>query len=345
MKKIVSIMLVALLATSALFAGMSFSGNFKAAYDFNFGDEIKITPWKTGEAKLAIKATDDNKIWTVTYKGDGNDGKAGFDSDNHWNANASINIANLVKAMGGDMGDFGMTFSAGNNSSMNGLSAYNDVTSNGYKNLKNNGKNSVQLAMNYGSLVKFNIAGDPTDAGRSLIVSALTSPVDGVSISAAYGYKVASKYGDGTSIAFPSDNAVNVAVDVNVAKLAGLDFKLGVSAYDTIGFGDKMVNTLAANAYTTIDMAAAYVEFTMDSANDSNVYGLKAGVGLDNLVENFDLGITFSSKDITKVADNFVVGAEADYALAGTSVALNLKAEYDRAKENFLVRPKMIITF
>ncbi len=341
MKKIVSIMLVALLATSTIFAGISFSGNFKAGYKFTFGeDDMKIAPWQTGEAKLAITAKDDNGIWSVTYKGDAKGGAAGFNSDNHWSATASVNIAKLVAVMGGDMGDFGMTLSAGDNAKMSALAAY----SNGA--LKNNGKNSVQLAMNYGSLVKFNIAGDPTDDGRSMVVSALTEPISGLKVSAAYAYKPYFETNSGKKIDAPQNHAFAATADADIAKLAGLkDFDLGLSAFDVFCFEDPEVNALGVKLYGTYDFLTATAEFFMDTMNKENTYGIKAKVDLKNVVDNLTISASVASKDVTKFADNFAVDAEATYKLAGTSVELSLKGEYAQKNKAFILTPKMALTF
>lgn len=232
---------------------------------------------------------------------------------------------------------------------MTALSAYNDPTGNEYFKLKNNGKESIQFAANYGSLVKFNVAFDPTNAGGSTVASALVAPVNGVSVGAGYAYNgyfndsFAPVDAAGKSLGFTGKNMVGVSALVDVAKLADLDFKLAVSAYDNILLEkDANVNSFAANVSAGVDMVDGFVEFVMNNQKDNNKFGLNTCINL-NVVENLALDAYFNIGDFSDVSKSYNIGADASYDLSGVTFALN--ADYAASDKVYSVTPKMIIVF
>ena len=341
MKKILTIALVAVLAATSVFAGVNFSGNFRQGYKFTFaeGQDFASAAWKTEESKLSIKATDDNGIWTISLKNTG-----ALDSANKWAANASVSLTKLLAAAGVDTGDFSLALSIGNNAKMAGLSAYNDVTGNEYYKLKNNGKESFQLAAAYGKLVKFNIAVDPTnkDGNKpSTVVSVLTEPVSGVSVAADYAFR--GYFDDAAGVgSVTADHMIGASAKVDIKKLADLDFMLNVSAFDNIALGDSKVNSFAVAVEAGVDAVDGFVEFAMKNAENANVYALNTQVNF-NVVENLGLDAYFNIANLEKTGDTFSVGADVSYKLSGVQFALN--AEYARADKAFTVTPKMIIAF
>ena len=193
MKKILTILTVALLACSTVFAAVNLSGEFEAGYKFSFKDEFKAKPQDNAEGKVTVKISDDAGIWTVNVKA-----LDSLDSSNKLKANLSLNLAALMAANGVDLGDVSLALSLGANERMTALSAYNDVTGDELYKFKNDGKYSTELAVGYGDLIQTKIAIDPVStttteegevAGKfSLVASALTKPVDGVAVSAAYAH-------------------------------------------------------------------------------------------------------------------------------------------------------------
>ena len=249
MKKILTILLVAILASATLFA-VDISGRFRAGYTFNFNDGVTVTPWKAKEAKFTIKVSDDAGIWTINLKDWGEIdlsedpdkvGVGSLDSNDKFGANLSLNMAALLAANGVEMGDVSLSVNIGANTRMTALSAYNDVTGDELFKLKNDGKYSTEIAVGYGDLIQTKIAVDPTSAVTKkmpLVISAMTTPVDGVSLSVGYaynGYMYTAKATPWGKTEGAVDHGVTVATNVNVGTLAGLDFDLGVTAYDNIG--------------------------------------------------------------------------------------------------------------
>ena len=372
MKKVLTIAIVAMLATATLFAGVSFSGRFRQGYTFTFEEDKDpvVTAWKSEEAKLIMKFSDDNGLWTVNFKTVGKK----FDSNDQFGANATFNLTKALSLAGIDTGDFSLAISLGNNDKMTALTAYDDPTGDEYYKLKNYGKESMQLAMAYGNLAKFNVAFDPTTDGGSTVLSAKVTPVEGIDVAAAYAYQgwiedavladngdiVVFEYEGVTEVV--ADNVIGLSAKADIAKLAGLDFALSVSAYDNIflgikyisdgdhvvdvdvlGVDDAAINSFAANIAGGIDMVDAFVEFRMlNVKDDDSYYGLKTQVNL-NVVENLALDAYYNIANLEEAGDTFSIGADASYSFAGVEFALN--AEYKKATKSFSLTPKMIIVF
>ena len=347
MKKILTILLVAILASATLFA-VDISGRFRAGYTFNFNDGVTVTPWKAKEAKLTFKVSDDAGIWTINIK----DFQDSLDLNDKLAANLSLNMAALLADNGVDLGDVSLSVSIGANSRMTALSAYNDVTGDELYKLKNDGEYSTEIAVGYGDLIQTKIAVDPTsDVTKKmpLVISAMTTPVEGVSLSVGYaynGYMYTAKATPWGKTEGAVDHGVTVATNVNVGTLAGLDFDLGVTAYDNIGFtGKNTYNNFAAAVYGGVDVVDAYFEFRMDNTKIAdvadNVFGMKTQVNF-NVVENLGLDVYLSASDFSAFGDSFAVGGDVSYTISGVEFAANM--EYG-AGAGFSVTPKVIVVF
>ena len=273
------------------------------------------------------------------------------------------------------MGDVSLALSIGNNSAMTALSAYNDVTGDaGYK-FKNNGNYSTELAVGYGDYIQTKIAFDPRantrdDKGKvepntgngSIVLSAMTAPVDGVKVSLAYS-RDAIIYAKGSDDnAVYAVNAFGGAVDLNVGALAGLDFDLGVSVYDNYGWGGtsvknetteklepkgKAYNALAAAVYGGVDVVDAFVEFRVDSDIDAKAVtnvGMKSQVNF-NVVENLGLDVFFNIGNFDEFKSTYEVGGDVSYTLSGVKFAANLKYAGDTGNGVFSITPKVVVTF
>ena len=157
MKKILTILTVALLACTTVFAALNVSGEFEAGYKFSFPNgNYTAESQDAKEGKFVLKVTDDANIWTINIKA-----LDKLDSSNKLDGNLALDLDALLAANGVDMGDVSLALSIGNNSAMTALSAYNDVTGDaGYK-FKNNGNYSTELAVGYGDYIQTKVAFDP----------------------------------------------------------------------------------------------------------------------------------------------------------------------------------------
>ena len=352
MKKILTILTVALLACSTVFAAaVNLSGEFEGGYKFLFSDGEYSATTQDGktEGKVTLKFTDDAGIWTVNVKG-----LATLDSGNALKANLSLNLAALMAANGVDLGDVSLALSLGANDKMTALSAYNDVTGDELYKFKNNGKYSTELAVGYGDLIQTKIAIDPvttvtegeekTPGKFSLVASALTKPVDGVAVSVAYAHNGYFKLSGGAEKT--PENAASVAADINVGTLAGLDFDLGVTVYDNFGWQkDASDNAFAAAVYGGVDVVDAFFEFRMDNVTvakeTATTLGMKTQVNL-NVIENVGLDVYFTIGDFDNVEGSYTVGGDVSYTISGVKFAGKLNYE---AGAGFSVTPKIVVTF
>ena len=365
MKKILTILTVALLACTTVFAALNVSGEFEAGYKFSFKDgKYAAESQDAKEGKFVLKVTDDANIWTINIKA-----LDKLDSSNKLDGNLALDLDALLAANGVDMGDVSLALSIGNNSAMTALSAYNDVTGDaGYK-FKNNGNYSTELAVGYGDYIQTKIAFDPVatvkdldgnvakEGNGSLVLSAMTAPVDGVKVSLAYSRDaIIYAYGsDDNDVKAP--NAFGGAVDLNIGALLNSDFALGVSVYDNYAWGNtsskdiegfvpgKAYNALAAAVYGGVDVVDAFVEFRVDSNIDAKAVttvGMKSQVNF-NVVENLGLDVFFNIGDFDAFKTSYEVGGDVSYTLSGVKFAANLKFAGDG--NVFSITPKVVVTF
>ncbi len=177
-------------------------------------------------------------------------------------------------------------------------------------------------------------------------------------------------------------NAFGFFADIYVAKLHGLGFNLGVSVFDNIGIGittsgiatvdntsityseydkDMTINSFAAAVYGGVDFIDAFAELTMTNFAQKDMdtesrFGLNMQVNL-NLIENLGLDVYYKITNFKKAGDNFKIGGDVSYNLAGVEFAVN--AEYAKAMGDgtdfgavaepnigtFSITPKMTILF
>ena len=345
MKKVLTVLLVVLLATTTVFAAMNVSGRFRTGYKFSFNDGFTADGWKeNAEAKFTLKVSDDAGIWTVSLK---DWGEGALDSDDKIKANLSLNFTNLLAANGVDLGDFDISASIGANGAMTALSAYNDVTGDEIYKVKNNGAYSSELAVGYGDLIKAKINIDPTyepTKKMPVALSVMSTPVSGVSVSAVYAYNgLIYQVDKDTKVVV--DHAIGFAANADFAALFGLDFQLGLAAYDNVGLKDGgNVNTFAAAVYGGVDLVDAFFELRMNNElvkNGTSTFGMKSQVNL-NLVENLGLDVYFNIGNFAETADTYAVGGDVSYTISGVEFAGNL--EY-AAGDGFSITPKVIIAF
>ncbi len=363
MKKILTILTVALLACTTVFAALNVSGEFEAGYKFSFDGGFTAAPEddEGKEGKVTLKITDDAGIWTVNIKA-----LDELDSGNALKANLSLNVAALLAANGVDMGDVSLALSLGGNDKLTALSAYNDVTGDGGFKFKNNSKGwgkygySTEISVGYGDLIQAKFGIDPVYEPTSempIVASVMSAPVDGVKVSVAYSHNA-------VIYALGSDgNAVNVtnafggAVDLNIGALLDSDFALGVTVYDNFGWGGftssakgvdpigDTYNAFAAAVYGGVDVVDAFFELRMDNATSAKktttTLGMKTQVNL-NVVENLGLDVYLAASDFSDFGNTFAVGGDASYTISGVKFAANL--EYG-ATAGFSVTPKVVITF
>ena len=365
MKKILTILTVALLACTTVFAALNVSGEFEAGYKFSFKDGFTAEPQDDQEGKVTLKISDDAGIWTVNMKA-----LSSLDSSNALKANLSLNVAALLAANGVDMGDLSLALSLGANDKLTALSAYNDVTGDAGFKFKNfsdgygKGGYATEVSVGYGDMIQAKFGIDPVHEPTSempIVASVMSAPVDGVKVSVAYSHNAAiyALGSDGNEVDVA--NAFGGAVDLNIGALLDSDFALGVTVYDNFGWGGftssadsqkngvavagDTYNAFAAAVYGGVDVVDAFFELRMDNATiakkTTTTLGMKTQVNL-NVVENLGLDVYLAASDFSDFGNTFAVGGDASYTISGVKFAANL--EYG-ATAGFSVTPKVVITF
>ena len=346
MKKILTILAVALLACTTVFAGVNFSGSSTIGYRINYDND----QWKqlfygddgddTTPNSLNLTIADDNGIWSVGFRaGLTAEEKITVDTDKEVSAGSDAQGATVGDSgsMGGNVTiDFAKLFGLDGwkvNAGMIGndryttLRAYSNQSGNNYDRIRTNGNSYVAwVGVGYGDLVEAQLAVDPGLNGGNddnitttsdILASVLVTPLDGLKVSVDYAWK-----GDG------ADGLVGGAVDVNISDMLGLDFSVGVSVADRYNIGDK-ANDLAVTVYGGVDVVDVAVEYAYTAAKAHYLY---AKVNL-NLIENMLLDVYFGANDVTDFANQVFVGGEVGYTLSGMAFKLGVEYSVGAAKE------------
>ena len=319
MRKILTIALVALMAAS-LFAGVTTKGYVQGAAHFTKNDSKAKTVFRDGvtntdavlfvndgDNKAQVSITDENKVWGTTL----NAQKQVFKT-NTW-----VDVMKLAKVDS----DFAAKLVVLTGDKLATLSAYKNIADeNNYWRLRNDAAEgtSINAQIGYGKYVSAqagfqiwqgSITKDNRKDKTSFFTSILVTPVDGVKASAGYGiYDFDSK----------KDGFV-VAGDVDVAKLAGLDFTFGTGiAYRKTDAGlnskwpDSDDGILTAQVYGAYAGVNGYVEMTFLDTKE-----LKLGAAYQ-ICDAADAGayIFFADYDDTKFDENVKIGVEGNYKVA-----------------------------
>jgi len=339
-KKFVLVLaLVLIVATTAAFAGdIKFSGRVRQGYTFKFENangstSTSVAQQREKEGKLAIKVSDADGLWALSFGDVGS-----LDSDDKLAASASVDLSKALATTGVDLGDVALAYTIGNNAADTVLNTYADGTSNHYQRIKTNGTMVTTMTVGYGSLVKVKLAADPTDATKTFAASSIIAPVDGIKFSVAYGNNVKIQNG---SIA--AKNAIGGDANIDLAKLAALDFKCSVSGGASYGIEEK---NLVAFAQVTggVEAVDGFVEYayTVDKANY-----LKAQVNF-NMVDGLGIDAYAELPDLAKISESkLTIGGDASYTLGGVSYSLNVENGYTASTKTnvFTITPAVAISF
>ncbi len=340
MKKVLVSLLVLALAMTSVFAAVNFSGELVAGYGFQIG--VPEKGWTghvigqdgedTNTTKLNLGIADDNGVWSIGIEG-------ALIADGR--VSGDINV-DLLKAFGVDS-DFSLGLSLLANDEQTGLRAYNNLSGKNFDRVRTAAPGLwAGLNFAYGDLVKVQVAGSPktvafTDgesAGTGLkltgmnanngdlIISAMTTPYEGISVSVDWALKGENKAWDSKTSA--NEGVFGAAANVNVGALAKLDFDLGVAVTDRWQYGNGY-NVLGASVYGGADFINAGVEYALRTKDDTAHHFLYAKVGFD-VVENMTLNVFGGAIDLAKADKNWFLGGNVGYTVSG--ITFNLNVEY-----------------
>ena len=379
MKKILTILTVALLACSTVFAAVNFSGELVTGYNLNFDKDGNFSGHVFGQdgtdtntTKLNLGIADDNGVWSVGIEGI-------LVADGRVSGDVSID---MMKLFGADS-DLSVKLGLAANDEQAALRAYSNQSGNNYDRIRTSAAGVwANLSVGYADLVTVTVAGSPatpavadggdiagtyndyankvnealpegtpdeektptikpTGFGANGGDLAVSALVTPVDgVKVSVGYVLNGKDDDGTG-----SEGLFDAADVNVGALAGLDFDLGVSAAYKYGVANKQ-NVIAATVYGGVDAVNGYVEYAYLSGAKQNY--LVAGANF-NVVENMLLDVFVGANDLGTFGDTFFVGGDVGYTVSGVTFKLGVEYaagdafSYDET--GFSIVPQVSVAF
>ncbi len=377
MKKILTILTVALLACSTVFAAVNFSGELVSGYNLNFDKDGNFSGHVFGQdgtdsntTKLNLGIADDNGVWSVGIEGV-------LVADGRVSGDLTVD---MMKLFGADS-DLSVKLGLAANDEQTVLRAYANPSGKNQDRIRTAAAGvQANLTVGYADFVTVNVAGSPkTDAvadggdlanawemtttgpdGKPLTigetqkptgfkandgdvtVSALVTPVDGVAVSAGWVLNGDGQNGTG------KEGAVTAAADVNVGALAGLDFDLGVSAAYIYGIGAEN-SVISGAVYGGVDVFDAYVEYsynTLETVDRPNFLVFGANF---NVVENMLLDVFVGANDLGAFGDTFFVGGDVGYTVSGVTFQLGVEyaagGAFSYDETGFSIVPQVSVAF
>ena len=343
MKKVLVSLLVLALAMTSVFAAVNFSGELVAGYGFQYSDKewtnhiVGQDGENTNTTKLLLGIADDNGVWSVGVEGVlVSDGRVSGD----------LNV-DLLKAFGLDT-DFSLGLGLLVNDEQTGLRAYNNLSGKNFDRIRTAAQGLwAGLNFGYGDLIKVQVAGSPatvevTDGGDfapgtpgkptgiganagDLIISAMSTPIEGLTVSVDWALKGEDKSFVNTEKAGVFGGAVNA----NVGAMLGLDFDLGVALMDRWQYGDNN-NQFGVSVYGGVDLVQAGVEYVLRTQKDQTTRHFFYAKADFNVVENMTLGVFGGAMDLATADQNWYVGGNIGYTVSGITFKLNV--EYGKSQ-------------
>ena len=310
MKKLVlTLTVLALAVTTLVAAPFNLSGRFEGGYALTVDKDGNTTYSSKRDAEgnariAALSLSDENNLWTLGLRL-GKDSVTNGDTYN-WGADLTVNLTNVFATKDIKL-PVDLSYKIGRNASTTLTSVYKDSNSSYDGGTGIESKYSSKVAIAYNKLVALEVIGDPLT--KTIGVGANSTPVDGVKVSAAYLHNAKSAFGV-TGI----NNIISLATDVNVAKLAKLDFDLGVSAYTDILLKkdtDAKIGVLA-EVYGGYKAISGYVEYK----NFDSVNWMKASVSY-KVIDDLTLSAAYTLGDFSKADTTSKISAGAVYKLGG----------------------------
>ena len=344
MKKVLVSLLVLALAMTSVFAAVNFSGELVAGYGFQYNNKewtnhiVGQDGEDTNTTKLLLGIADDNGVWSVGVEGVlVSDGRVSGD----------LNV-DLLKAFGLDT-DFSLGLGLLVNDEQTGLRAYNNLSGKNFDRIRTSAPGLwAGLNFAYGDLIKVQVAGSPATekvndggdlapdtAGKptgikansgDLIISAMSTPIEGLSVSIDWALKGENKsYVTGST----NEGLIGGAVNANIGAMLGLDFDLGVAVMDRYQYGDGN-NQLGVSVYGGVDLVQAGVEYVLRTQKDAATRHFFYAKADFNVVENMTLGVFGGAMDLATADQNWYVGGNVGYTISGVTFKLNV--EYGKSQ-------------
>ncbi len=344
MKKALAALLALTLLSASVFGAVNFTGTAVAGYAFqNNGTEWKN--WIYGEdgedtntTRMEIGISDDGGIWGVDLEGyliSAEDGSVGGDvyvdlaklianatsaGDTEWSAKLSLNVMDRLV----------------------GYRAYSMQKDLDRVRTAETGL-WTSFELGYSNLVKVMIAGSPAteeSVGDNMawgvganegdfMVSALVNPLDGLGISATYVLKGdANDSGNDRGTEGFAGGIVSGTVNVDLARLLGLDYSLGLAASDKYEIEGNN-NIFSVALYGGIDFFHLTAQYGLKSySTEVNGVGdehfLYVGAGFD-IIKGLVLNVYGGAYDLGHADDSWYLGGDIGYTISNVTFKLALE--------------------
>ncbi len=342
MKKVLVSLLIAALAVSSAFAAVNFTGSLKTGYVIQYANDAWTSHvfgednTDTNSTQLKLNIADDNGVWGIGIRGILVSNGSNPDGSIGSRVAGTINL-DIAKMVAQDT-DWSLKLGVLAHERITTLRAYSNKSGLNYDRVRSDEDGvRVNLVAGYGKLIQVQVGGNPALTGSGVagmsngargefIVSAMTEPLDGLKVSVDWALSGDKQAG------LEKAGVFGAAADIDIAKLCGLDFALGVGVADKWYYGTQGGNLIAAQVYGGIDAVDAYVEYVyggLEADKDAQYVGtsrsrLHVGVNV-NAVENLLINVYGGVGDFDAAADEWFIGANAAYTVAGVTFGLNLQ--------------------
>ena len=374
MKKAIVLGAAMLLAGAAAFAAdVKFSGKFRAGYTFTFedGDMVSTPKYfdfanKKYEGRLNFVVSDADGLWSLSIKSL----SGSLDSNDKLATKATVNVGKALEKNGLDLNGFGLKFAVGNMKNNALLKAYDNASGDdrdAFKLFASGDKGYItSFTASYDKLT-FQVDVDPVSNGEKAAGYAFSAKYAdndlGFAVAAGYAHNNAAFTDDGDNDCKDGfklseqklDNGFVVSGNVDIAKLAGLDFKLGAGAVfgyvteEDVGKGMRVAADLSGG----IDAIDGWIEYQYDVVDPDNADKLSNHYLKANANFNFfaDKGIGLDAycgaSDLENASDYWFFGGDIGYKLGGAAYNLNVEVANNAATDNVkvAVTPKVTIAW
>lgn len=357
MKRILSILLVALTACGAVFAEFSFSGEFETGYQLNFDGSFEANNWINGDsdapwatfitlngssdwASIAIRGEVDTT--GISYTLDKSDSEEDDDptagiTDNFIRGNlaaqGTLHVTQMLNTVFGVESPVSVDLLVGNwkFSADDGYGYYDPTGAFNEISVGNRRTLNAGAQIKYQDIVDFVIAADfienPIDEeldsyfgngiDKAVLLDLKVAPVDGVKAEVAY------------AISKESGDDFQLSAVADIGALMDADFSAGVSA----AMSARLDDTYSDNAdyYATVFGGAAGVTGYVEYAYEDKISDVNFGAQYDitDVKLPTSIGLDMTVGDLTKEKGDIYFGAElwGTTQILDTTVALWLGAD------------------
>jgi len=340
--------MVGLVAATAE-TNIDFSGSFEQGYDFIWqGSDYNVESADSSEAELDVSIADSEGVWSVELGTWNSEDGDLFNDDLTLEGKLTVDLNANLAQNGFKPLPFGVELAIGNTDDDTTLSAYNDVTGDGYADFKAIDMTLLgEAIVTSGDDITAKFTASPLDDSRGGTASVLYTPMEGISTSLGF---VATTGGHTQVVSFRGDDTfdatlgqgISLAATGNLDKFIDLDgYHATISMFETYTMSretdDDNLNSFGISVDGGNDLVNGYIQYALLSKSDKNTTlsdesGLLTKNNNSSLifqvnyngVEEVPMDVYFKIMNLNdEPADNLVYGMDASYELAGITYSIN----------------------